>query len=237
MATRTMLDVSNLCSSYGNIKAVDGVDLRVAEGTITALIGANGSGKSTTMKALSGHHPPVAGTVVFDGEDITGWAPHRIVRRGLAFLPERPLSVLAPLSIEENLVLSRSAGRGDASALLERCYEIFPFLRDRRRQIAGTLSGGEQQMMAFARILMTDPAMILIDSPAIGLSPSMTDAVYEVIARLRAEGQTMLLIEQSAELALVVSDHVYLLHRGRNQLDGPAAELRGSKDLVDAYLA
>ena len=232
-----MLAVSNLSSSYGNIKAVEQIDLTVEQGTITALIGANGSGKSTTMMALSGHHPPVGGTVVFNGEDITGWAPHRIVRRGLAFLPERPMSVLAPLTIEENLVLSRSAGRGNHDELLARCYETFPFLRDRRRQIAGTLSGGEQQMMAFARILMTDPLMILIDSPAIGLSPSMTDAVYEVIARLRSGGQTILLIEQSAELALVVSDHVYLLHRGHNQLDGPAAELRGSKDLVDAYLA
>lgn len=232
-----MLTVSSLCSSYGNIRAVDRVDLEVAAGSITALIGANGSGKSTTMKTLSGHHAPDSGRIVFDGEDITGWAPHRIVRRGLAFLPERPMSVLAPLSIEENLLLSRAARRGDTAELLDRCYTTFPFLKDRRRQIAGTLSGGEQQLMAIARVLMTDPRMILIDSPAIGLSPSATDAVYEVITRLRSEGLTMLLIEQSAELALVVSDHVYLLHRGRNQLDGPAAELRGSRDLVDAYLA
>jgi branched-chain amino acid transport system ATP-binding protein len=211
-----MLNVSNLSSNYGNIQAVRHIDLSVPEGAMVALIGANGSGKSTTLKTIAGMHPPASGSVVFKGVDITGWSTHKLVRHGVAFLMERPISVVAPLTVEENLGLAAAAGRTDIGSHLDRMYEIFPRLRDRRNQHAGTLSGGEQQMVAIARVLMTGPELLLIDSPAIGLAPAIVDEVYATI---------------------VVSDYTYLLHRGEIAVEGPSSELRGSKDVVEAYLA
>ena len=232
-----MLNVSNLSSSYGNIQAVKNVDLDVEPGTLVALIGANGSGKSTTLKSIAGMHPPVSGRVTFKGRDVTGWPTYRLVRAGLAFLPERPTSIVAPLTVEENLVLSKSARRGNPAEMLEKVYELFPRLSERRRQHAGTLSGGEQQMMAIGRVLMTDPELLLIDSPTIGLAPAVVDEVWDAINRLHEEGLTMLFIEQNAELALVVSDYLYLLHRGAVVVEGRSEDLRDSQELVDAYLA
>jgi branched-chain amino acid transport system ATP-binding protein len=204
---------------------------------MVALIGANGSGKSTTLKTIAGMHPPASGSVVFKGVDITGWSTHKLVRHGVAFLMERPISVVAPLTVEENLGLAAAAGRTDIGSHLDRMYEIFPRLRDRRNQHAGTLSGGEQQMVAIARVLMTGPELLLIDSPAIGLAPAIVDEVYATISRLHRDGLSILFIEQNAEMALVVSDYTYLLHRGEIAVEGPSSELRGSKDVVEAYLA
>lgn len=232
-----MLNVSNLSSSYGNIQAVKQIDLDVMPGTMVALIGANGSGKSTTLKTIAGMHPSDHGRVMFKGEDVTSWPTYRLVRAGLAFLPERPTSIVAPLTVEENLHLSKSARRGNPEEALARIYELFPRLEERRRQHAGTLSGGEQQMMAIGRVLMANPELLLIDSPTIGLAPAVVDEVWHAIERLRADGLTMLFVEQNAELALVVSDYLYLLHRGSIVLEGRSGELRGSKELVDAYLA
>lgn len=231
-----MLTVSNLSSNYGNIRAVKHVDLEVAKGSVVSLIGANGSGKSTTMKAIAGQQKAAAGNVVFEGDDITNWPPHRIVRRGLCFIPERPGSILAPLTVDENLLLSSYAGRGDQQALKERVFDLFPRLAERRKQAAGSMSGGEQQMLALGRGLMTDPTMLLIDSPVIGLAPSIVDQVYEAILEVHREGVTILMIEQNAAMALVVSDYAYVLHRGRNALEGTGAELRDSQEVVDAYL-
>jgi len=232
-----MLSVSNLSSNYGNIQAVKQVSVEVATGSMVALIGANGSGKSTTLKTIAGMHSPAGGTVTFKGEDVTGWSTYRLVRAGLAFLPERPTSIVAPLTVEENLNLSRSAGRGNPDESMARVYELFPRLEERSRQHAGTLSGGEQQMMAIGRVLMTDPELLLIDSPTIGLAPAVVDEVWDAVKQLHDEGLTMLFIEQNAELALVVSDYLYLLHRGEIALEGSSHELRGSSELVDAYLA
>lgn len=232
-----MLNVSNLSSSYGNIQAVKNVDIDVRPGAMVALIGANGSGKSTTMKTIAGMHPPAGGAVTFKGTDVTGWPTYRLVRAGLAFLPERPTSIVAPLTVEENLQLSKSANRGDPRESLAKVYQLFPRLKERRRQHAGTLSGGEQQMMAIGRVLMTNPELLMIDSPTIGLAPAVVDEVWEAIERLRTDGLTMLFIEQNAELALVVSDYLYLLHRGEIAIEGSSDELRGSQELVDAYLA
>ena len=162
--------------------------------------------------------------------------PGNRVRRQ-AYLPERPTSIVAPLTVEENLVLSKSARRGDPDEMLDKVYELFPRLEERRRQHAGTLSGGEQQMMAIGRVLMTDPELLLIDSPTIGLAPAVVDEVWDAIKRLHEDGLTMLFIEQNAELALVVSDYLYLLHRGAVVVEGHSEDLRGSQELVDAYLA
>lgn len=232
-----MLSVSKLSSSYGNIRAVREVDIEVGRGTMVALIGANGSGKSTTMKALAGLQPADSGVVTFEGEDVTDLATHRRVKRGLAFLPERPLSVMSPLTVEENLQLSTASKRGNPKALVAHVYELFPRLEERRGQRAGSLSGGEQQMMAIGRVLMTDPSLLMIDSPAIGLAPAIVDEVYQAITDLHAGGLSILFIEQNAELALIVSDYTYLLHRGAVALEGRSSELAGSSEIVDAYLA
>ena len=232
-----MLNVSNLSSNYGNIQAVRHIDLTVAAGAMVALIGANGSGKSTTLKTIAGMHQPASGTVTFKGVDVTGWPTHKLVRHGLAFLMERPTSVVAPLTVQENLELSAAAGRTVIREKLAEMYELFPRLKDRRSQHAGTLSGGEQQMVAIARVLMTGPELVLIDSPTIGLAPAIVDEVYQTITSLHRSGLSILFIEQNAETALVVSDYTYLLHRGEIAVEGESAGLQGSKDVVDAYLA
>lgn len=231
-----MLTVSNLSSNYGNIRAVRHVDLVVPDRGLVSLIGANGSGKSTTMKAIAGHQKIAGGTVNFDGVEIQGWDPYRIVRSGMCFIPERPDSILAPLTVEENLLLSSYAGRGDQQVITERVYEMFPRLKERNRQVAGSMSGGEQQMLAIARGLLTDPKLILIDSPVIGLAPSIVDQVYEAILTVQSEGVSILMIEQNAAMALVISDYAYVLHRGQNALEGTGEELRDSQEVVDAYL-
>ena len=232
-----MLCVSNLSSSYGNIRAVNNVDLRVDRGAMVSLIGSNGSGKSTTLKTIAGMHSPDSGTVIFGDRDITGWPTHRLVHHGLAFLMERPTSVVAPLTVEENLALGSAARRSNLPEMLARVFELFPRLKERRRQYAGTLSGGEQQMVAIGRVLVTDPELLLIDSPTIGLAPAIVDEVYASITRLHSEGLSILFIEQNAELALALSDHTYLLHRGSIAIEGPSATLRNSQEIVDAYLA
>ena len=232
-----MLRVSNLSSSYGNIRAVNNVDLQVDRGAMVSLIGSNGSGKSTILKTIAGMHGPDSGTVTFGERDITGWPTHQLVHHGLAFLMERPTSVVAPLTVEENLALGSAARRSNVSEMLARIFELFPLLKERRTQYAGTLSGGEQQMVAIGRVLITDPELLLIDSPAIGLAPAIVDEVYASITRLHAEGLSILFIEQNAELALAISDHTYLLHRGSIAIEGPSATLRNSQETIDAYLA
>ncbi|MXZ68181.1 MAG: ABC transporter ATP-binding protein [Acidimicrobiia bacterium] len=232
-----MLRVSNLSSSYGNIRAVNNVDLQVDRGAMVSLIGSNGSGKSTTLKTIAGMHSPDSGTVTFGDRDITGWPTHQLAHHGLAFLMERPTSVVAPLTVEENLALGSAARRSNVPEMLARIFELFPRLKERRRQYAGTLSGGEQQMVAIGRVLITDPELLLIDSPTIGLAPAIVDEVYASITRLHAEGLSILFIEQNAELALAISDHTYLLHRGSISIEGPSATLRNSQEIIDAYLA
>jgi branched-chain amino acid transport system ATP-binding protein len=232
-----MLNVSNLSSSYGNIRAVKSVDLQVERGAMVSLIGSNGSGKSTTLKTIAGMHSPDTGTVIFQDRDITGWPTHRLARLGIAFLMERPTSVVAPLTVEENLSLGAAAKRSNVPEMLARVYELFPRLKERRAQFAGTLSGGEQQMVAIGRVLVTDPELLLVDSPTIGLAPAIVDEVYASISQLHADGLSILFIEQNAELALAISGYTYLLHRGSVALEGPSHELRNSQEIVDAYLA
>lgn len=212
------------------------VSLDVSKGQIAALLGANGSGKSTTMKTIAGWKQPVSGEVVFDGRNVTGTATHKLARIGFCYVPERPDSVLQPLSVADNLALAAFARRQRLAELNEWVFTLFPRLAERRNQIAGSLSGGEQQMLALARGLMTDPRLMLIDSPAIGLAPSIVDLVYHAILDIREQGVSMLIIEQNAAMALVLCDYVYILNRGRIAMQGKSETLRGSAEVVDAYL-
>ena len=231
-----MLTVSKLTASYGAIAAVRGVDLQVAPGALCAVLGANGAGKSTTMRAIAGLHRPVLGSVMLDEREIAKLGPHRVVRAGLAFVPEGRM-VVGPLTVEENLSLSRFSGRNRDPHALEEIYTLFPRLAERRRQKAGLMSGGEQQMLAIGRALMTRPQMLVLDEPSMGLAPSIVDVVYEAIAALHKRGQSILLVEQNAELALSIATHVYLMRRGVIVADGPPEAMRDGKALQAAYLA
>jgi branched-chain amino acid transport system ATP-binding protein len=231
-----MLNVSNLSSNYANIRAVRNISLRVEAGQLVGLIGANGSGKSTTLKTIAGYHKATTGSVVFDGTDITNRSPYKNVRSGLSFVPERPESVLQPMTVGENLGLSSFAGRGNHGATLEKTMSLFPMLAKRQKQIAGSLSGGEQQMLALARAMLTDPKLLLVDSPAIGLAPAIVDRVYDAVLGIREAGVSVLLIEQNAAMALVICDFMYVVHRGQVVMEGPSATLRDSQEVIDAYL-
>jgi len=231
-----MLTVCKLTASYGAISAVRGVDLQVAPGALCAVLGANGAGKSTTMRAIAGLHRPVLGSVTLDEREISKLGAHRVVRAGLAFVPEGRM-VLGPLTVEENLSLSRFSGRNRDPHALEEIYTLFPRLAERRRQKAGLMSGGEQQMLAIGRALMTRPQMLVLDEPSMGLAPSIVDVVYEAIAALHKRGQSILLVEQNAELALSIATHVYLMRRGAIVADGPPEAMRDGKALQAAYLA
>ncbi len=231
-----MLHVSRLSASYGAITAVAELDLAVADGTLVALLGANGAGKSTTLRAISGLHRPVAGSVTLDGAEISALPLHRVVRAGLAHVPEGRMAV-APLTVEENLRLSRAARRGAEAALLDRVYALFPRLKDRRQQVSGLLSGGEQQMLAIARAMMTSPRVLLLDEPSMGLAPAIVDQVFAAIVALHRQGQSILLVEQNAEIALGICDHAYVLRRGRVVAQGDGAALRADARVLEAYLS
>lgn len=231
-----MLSVSNLSSSYGAIKAVRDVSLEVPTGRLVALIGSNGAGKSTTMISIAGLHKPSAGTVTLDGNDVTGQPAHKLVRKGLCLVPEGRM-VVAPLTVRENLELSAHGyrGRGFAKRLGE-IHDLFPRLADRGNQISGSLSGGEQQMLALGRALMTGPRVLLLDEPSMGLAPSIVDLVFEAIVNIHASGQSILLVEQNAALALAIADHAYVMERGSIVVDGTPKDLEGRAEVMAAYL-
>jgi len=231
-----MLNVSGLCASYGAIRAVTDLSFQVGAGTMVALLGANGAGKSTTLRSIAGLHRPVRGSIRLDGQEISTLPVHRVVRRGLALVPEGRM-VVAPLNVEENLTLSSYAGRGVARDLMARVYDLFPRLKERRGQIAGLMSGGEQQMLAIGRALMTQPSVLLLDEPSMGLAPAIVDQVFEAIVTLHRQGQSILLVEQNAEIALSVCDYAYLVKRGAIVAQGTVATLRADAGVLDAYLA
>jgi len=232
----SLLALEQLHVAYGGIRAVKGIDLTVEPKETVCLIGANGAGKTTTLKAITGLVRSAAGRVVYDGEDITGRRVHEIARRGLALVPEGR-GVFAQLTIEENLAMGAFA-RSDAgvAADVERAFTLFPRLKERRRQTAGTLSGGEQQMLAIARSLMSRPRLLLLDEPSMGLAPLMVEKIFEVIRHIAAEGVTLLLVEQNARLALEASHRAYVLEGGLVTLSGPAASLLGDARIREAYL-
>ena len=231
-----MLSVSGLCASYGAIRAVTDLSFEVGAKSMVAILGANGAGKSTTLRSIAGLHRPVRGSIKLDGEEISTLPVHRVVRRGLALVPEGRM-IVAPLTVEENLKLSSYAGRGAQGELIERVYALFPRLAERRLQVAGLMSGGEQQMLAIGRALMTEPRMLVLDEPSMGLAPAIVDLVFQAIVTLHRQGQSILLVEQNAEIALSVCDYAYLMKRGAIVTQGTVAALRADAGVLEAYLA
>ena len=233
-----MLEIENLEVAYGSIQALHGVSLRVSQGSIVTLIGANGAGKSTTLRAISGLIKARGGKVLYDGEDITNLPAHAIVARGLCHVPEGRM-VFANLTVEENL--RRGAylrkDKPGVAADMEFGYEMFPRLRERRHQAAGTMSGGEQQMLAIARAIMSKPRCLMLDEPSLGIAPILVRSIFEqIVAINKARGITILLVEQNANLALAVSHHGYVLETGKVLFDDTSAALRTNPQVRAAYL-
>jgi len=233
----SLLSLQQLQVSYGGIRAVKGIDLEVGAGELICLIGANGAGKTTTLKAITGLVRPAGGRIVYDGEEISGRRVHEIARKGLAMVPEGR-GVFAQLTIQENLSMGAYA-RSDRAAVaadVERVFALFPRLKERRSQTAGTLSGGEQQMLAMARALMSRPKLLLLDEPSMGLAPLMVERIFEVVRTIAAEGVTLLLVEQNARLALEASHRGYVLDGGVVTISGEARALLVDPRVREAYL-
>ncbi len=233
----SLLSLQQLQVAYGGIRAVKGIDVDVGAGEVVCLIGANGAGKTTTLKAITGLVRAAAGRIVYDGADIVGRRVHEIARRGLALVPEGR-GVFAQLTILENLSMGAYARR-DRPAVegdVERAFALFPRLKERRAQTAGTLSGGEQQMLAIARALMSRPKLLLLDEPSMGLAPLMVERIFEVVRNIAAEGVTMLLVEQNARLALETSHRGYVLEGGLVAFSGESRALLGDPRVREAYL-
>ncbi|MFO1093880.1 MAG: ABC transporter ATP-binding protein [Planctomycetaceae bacterium] len=232
-----MLSLQNLNVSYGAIQALRGVSLQVEQGQIVTLIGANGAGKSTTLRAISGMLRPTAGEIEFDSQSLVRQPPHQIVRRGLVQVPEGR-GIFANLTVAENLALGAYCRHDheNVRASRERGLQLFPRLRERLSQNAGTLSGGEQQMLAIARALVANPRLLLLDEPSLGLAPQISQTIFKVIREIRARGTTILLVEQNARMALKVADYAYVLETGEVAMQGPAADLAQSDEVRKAYL-
>ncbi|QHE77200.1 ABC transporter ATP-binding protein [Hydrogenophaga sp. PBL-H3] len=236
-----MLKIDKLSAGYGKVQVLHGISIEVPRGKVVTLIGSNGAGKTTTMRAISGMIAPTAGTITLNGKRIDGMEPYQVAKLGLAHSPEGR-RVFATMTVADNLTLGAfprltgSRPRGDVPADLERAMELFPRLKERRTQLAGTLSGGEQQMLAMARAVMLNPDVILLDEPSMGLAPILVDEVFRIIERLKGQGVTMLLVEQFAAAALAVADHGYVLENGVISVHGPAERLRDDPAVRAAYL-
>jgi branched-chain amino acid transport system ATP-binding protein len=231
-----MLSVTDLRVSYGGIEVVHGVSLSVAAGECVALIGANGAGKSSTLKAICGLVPAAAGTIRFEDRDITNASGHAIVRAGITMCPEGR-QVFPQMSVIQNLRMGAYTRTDpEQEADLARMMDMFPILRERQGQAAGKLSGGEQEMLAIARALMARPRICLFDEPSLGLAPKIVASVFETLARIKAMGVTILLVEQNSMMALGLADRAYLFEAGRIVMEGPAQELKNHPDVMRAYL-
>ncbi|MEX5717057.1 ABC transporter ATP-binding protein [Geodermatophilus maliterrae] len=231
-----MLEIADLHVRYATAEAVRGVGLSATPGRVTLVLGANGAGKTSTLRAAAGLVKAHAGRVVLDGRDVTGLAPHRIVRAGMVLVPEGR-RVFAPLTVEENLVLGGyTASRDRSREVLDRVFTMFPILRERRSGPAGLLSGGEQQMLAFGRALMSSPRVIMLDEPSMGLAPTMVESVLEAVRAMADEGLSVLLVEQNAEMGLEVADDVVAMARGEIVFTGPAARARSNASVLRAFL-
>ena len=231
-----MLKAENLNVYYGPIHAVKGVGFEVNEGEIVTLIGANGAGKSTTLKTVSGLMRSRGGSIEFMGKSIASTAPHKIVELGIAHVPEGR-RVFTRMTVEENLDMGAfTAKAANLEADKERVFEQFPRLKERRKQVAGTLSGGEQQMLAMGRALMSTPKLLMLDEPSMGLAPILVEQVFDIISALHKAGTTILLVEQNAEMALSIADRAYVMETGRITLSGTGKELAASEEVQKAYL-
>ncbi|MEF7614486.1 ABC transporter ATP-binding protein [Aquincola sp. MAHUQ-54] len=236
--TAPLLDVKGLAVRYGHVEAVNGIDLHLAPGRITTLVGANGAGKSTTLLALSGLVAKAAGRVQFDGTDITALPPHRIVASGLVQVAEGR-ATLTTLTVRENLDLggyTRRDGAAARAADLEKVYTLFPRLKEREHGLAGNLSGGEQQMLAIGRALMARPKLLLLDEPSMGLAPIIVQDIFRTLREINREGLTIFLVEQNVRQALKIADHAYVLENGRIVLEGSGALLLNEPKVQAAYL-
>jgi branched-chain amino acid transport system ATP-binding protein len=235
--THALLEVKNLVVAYGPIVAVQDVSIRVEQGEIVALIGANGAGKSSLLNAIAGLVPPAAGQVVFAGKEVQKDGAERIVRSGLALVPEGR-RVFPKLSVRHNLRLGTVAlsDKSKRETITQRVLQLFPLLTDRSRQQAGTLSGGQQQMLAIGRALMSDPRILLLDEPSLGLAPIIVEEIFDLITQLRDEGMTILLVEQNVHRALEISDRAYVLAHGTLVREGSSSQLRSSADIERDYM-
>jgi branched-chain amino acid transport system ATP-binding protein len=232
-----MLELTDVHVQYGNIRSLRGVSLRVAEGELVALIGSNGAGKTTTLRTISGLLRPSPGSISFEGTDIHRASTDRIVGLGISHCPEGR-RIFGSLSVRENLILG-AVSRSDQAAIaadMEMVFELFPLLRERLRQAGGTLSGGEQQMLAIGRALMSRPRLLLLDEPSLGLAPLMVERIFETIAELKRQGRTILLVEQNVHHALDVADRAYVMETGRITLEGAADVLRRDPQVERSYL-
>ncbi len=235
MDEKIMLKVENLSVNYGHIEALKNVSVGVKKGQICSIIGANGAGKSTLLKTISGLVKPVSGTIFFEGKPLPKRA-HKIVAEGIVHVPEGR-KTFSGLTIEDNLLVGGTvANKSRLAANLEKQYQLFPILKERKNQFAGTLSGGEQQMLAVARGLMSDPKIILLDEPSMGLAPLIVNQIYNLIGQIRESGITVLLIEQNAKKALSICDYAYVLENGKIKLSGTGEELLASDEVRKAYL-
>ena len=242
-----LLEIKNLKVSYGFIAALKGIDINVERGQIVALLGSNGAGKTTTLRAISGAIKPESGNIVLDGKEIAGQPTYKIAKAGITQSPEGRL-LFPELTVEENLKVGayglkttvingvKVTEKEQLNRNFERVYNLFPILKERRTQIANTLSGGEQQMVAIGRALMSNPKVLLLDEPSLGLAPLVIDEIFKAFKKIREEGTTILIVEQNALQTLKIADYAYVRELGKISLEGPAKELMTNKKLIDAYL-
>ncbi|MBI4635603.1 MAG: ABC transporter ATP-binding protein [Candidatus Rokubacteria bacterium] len=232
-----LLTAHNVTAGYGRIEILHDVSLEVRSGEIVSIIGPNGAGKSTTFKTIVGFLEPWTGRILFNGEDITGLRPDLVLRRGLAYVPQGRI-VLPQMTVLENLEMGAyiETDRGRIAEAFERVYALFPILSERRKQRAGTMSGGEQQMVAIARALMTTPRLILLDEPSLGLSPKYVSLIFEKLVEMQRAGYTLTLVEQNAARALAIADRAYVLELGRNRFEGTGPRLLSDPEVKQLYL-
>jgi branched-chain amino acid transport system ATP-binding protein len=230
-----MLRLENIHTSYGSIKAITGITMEITEGEIVSLIGSNGAGKSTCLMTISGILRPSSGSIFLGNKDISGLAPHKVVATGISQVPEGR-RIFPRLTVLENLQMGAFLDRGDFTASLERIYKLFPILEERKKQYGGTLSGGEQQMLAIGRALMANPDILLLDEPSLGLAPIMVSKIFKTIREINSEGITILLVEQNARAALKLSHRGYVLENGSITLSGSSEELLSNEKVKHAYL-
>ena len=232
-----LLEVDNLCVHYGAIQALHGVTLSVEKGQIVALLGCNGAGKSTTLRAISGLIPPSSGSIHYEGQPLNGTKAHEVVGKGIAQVPEGR-GIFPNFTVDENLKIGSYVRTDHAAIRNDRDYvlELFPRLQERLKQVAGTLSGGEQQMLAIARALLARPRLLLLDEPSLGLAPQLVKLIFDIIRKINSEGTTILLVEQNANMALEVAHHAYVLEVGAVVMNGDAKELAKSDEVKKAYL-
>jgi branched-chain amino acid transport system ATP-binding protein len=232
-----MLTLDNVSVNYGAIEALTGISLRVEAGEVVTLIGANGAGKTTTLRTITGLLEPREGKITFEGEDISGRATHKLVAKGISMSPEGR-GVFANLSVRENLNMGAYLKKDKRviAEEMERAFQMFPRLKEREAQKAGTLSGGEQQMLAIGRALMSQPRLLLLDEPSLGLAPLVVHTIFEAIDEIKSKGTTILLVEQNAHAALKHSDRAYVLETGRIVMEGPSAQLAADPRIKEAYL-